>query len=125
MNKNIISRFTFVVIAATSFFCSHQSMAGANLDDELAYVVTIAADNHKIAKVTATFTPQDKNLYMFHGANSQPKRWATFVSDLTVKDSNNQPIKVTETDDAGWSLDTVGNGPITVSYQLNLDHEKY
>lgn len=120
-NKSITAFFA----AFMMIFC-HQSFASINkTNDEISYIVTIDKNNHKVAKVTATFIPQNKFLYMFPGANNFPKRWAEFVSDLKVMDHNDQPIKVTELDDAKWSLDAVTNKPIKLNYQVNLEHEKH
>lgn len=89
------------------------------------YTVTIPADDTRIAKVTATLTPDGTEFYMFHGANQLPARWATFVSDFEILGENNEPLPLVTNDDGTWELSSIPTGPVTLSYQVNLDHEQH
>ena len=85
------------------------------------YDITILADNHRVAHITATLTPDSPSFYMFPGANQLPARWSTFVSDFAVRDEDDQPVPVTANDDGTWLLGDTPSGNITFSYQVRLD----
>ncbi|MEJ2129761.1 MAG: hypothetical protein P8X81_13090 [Woeseiaceae bacterium] len=87
------------------------------------YEITIPADNHRVALVTATLTPDDPLFYMFPGANQLPARWSTFVRRFEVRDENDRPVPVTASEDGTWQLASMPAGPVTVSYSVALDHE--
>jgi predicted metalloprotease with PDZ domain len=89
------------------------------------YRITVPEDNHKVAIVTASFNAIDEEFYMFRGANQLPKRWATFVDDVEIRDENGRPIPFTAMEDGSWQLSTVPQGRVTLSYRLNLDHEDH
>ena len=123
---NLSNKTIFTVsIAILIMFCNQGLASIDSTSDAVSYTVSIDESNHNLAKVTATFTLQDKFLYMFSGANNFPKRWAKFVSHMKAKDHTGKPIEITELEGAKWSLEVVTNKPITISYQLNLEHEKY
>lgn len=124
MNVNI--KIISTVLIATFFACCNQSIAASgDLKDAISYTVSIDAKTPKLAKVTATFITQDKFLYMFAGANNFPKRWAKFVSHLEAKNPTGEPVKITQLEGAKWSIDVDEKMPISISYQLNLDHEQH
>ena len=93
--------------------------------DKIAYEITIDQNNHKLATVSMSFTPQNNVLFMASGANQLPKRWATFVHNLRAVDTNGKEISIEELSDAKWKLQSLPNHKITVSYDLKLDHEDY
>jgi len=124
MNRNtkiITAILTSIVLA----YCTGSVASDRAGQTGISYVIEIDKANQNIAKVTATFIPVDNRLYMFSGANDFPERWAKFVSHVSVVDENNQPIKVTAEEDATWSLARTPGKPVRLSYQVNLDHEKF
>jgi predicted metalloprotease with PDZ domain len=108
-----------------SLFVTGLALAAGQPDNSTSYKITIPQDNHKIAIVTASIRPIDKTFYMFRGANQLPKRWSTFVSNFQVVDEDNLPVPFTAMDDGSWQLSAMPHGRVTLSYQLNLDHEEY
>ena len=109
-----------LLLAMLSTSCAADSSASAT-----SYEITIPADNHRIAIVTASLTPADREFYMFPGANQLPKRWSTFVSDFKVHDENDQIVAVSARDDGTWQLASMPRGRVTVSYRVRLDHEDH
>jgi predicted metalloprotease with PDZ domain len=119
--KTVIAILMFVV-----FTLSTVSVASDTTGETgISYSIEIDEANPDIAKVTATFIPVGKRLYMFPGANNFPRRWAKFISHVNVVDENNQAIKVTALEDATWELARTSDGPVRLSYQVNLDHENF
>jgi len=89
------------------------------------YEITIPADDHRIAVVTASLIPTGREFYMFPGANQLPRRWSTFVSDFEVHDENDQIIPVSVRDDGTWQLSRLPRGRVTLSYRVTLGHENH
>ena len=126
--KTIIMNTKTVSAILTSIslaFCTVSIASEPTEETGISYVIEIDKANQNIAKVTATFIPVDDRLYMFSGANSFPQRWAKFISHVSVVDENKQPIEVTALKDATWSLARISEQPISLSYQVNLEHEKF
>ncbi|NAS13665.1 M61 family metallopeptidase [Poritiphilus flavus] len=90
----------------------------------IAYQISVKADNPKIAYVKADFTPKDSILYMSQGAADLPDRWATFVHKLVVTDSKGETVEVEDLQDAMWKLPSETEDEISLSYELHLDHEQ-
>ncbi len=77
-------------------------------------------------KVKAQFKLQDDVLFMSEkGAGQFPERWAKFVRNLKVKDSNGKLLQVKEMAGAKWKIDSSKNRNITLEYEIALEHEKY
>ena len=72
--------------------------------DKIVYDVTIDESNHRLAKVSMTFTPKNNLLYMTQGANQLPNRWATFVQNLRQLMLKEILIQLEELSDAQWKL---------------------
>jgi predicted metalloprotease with PDZ domain len=101
------------------------SCAADTLENATIYEITVPADDHRVAIVTASLSPTDRDFYMFPGANQLPKRWATFVSDFEVRDENDKIVPVTARDDGTWQLSSMPQGRVTLSYRVRLDHENH
>ena len=99
--------------------------AADSLGTATSYEIAIPADDHRVAIVTASLTPADREFYMFPGANQLPKRWATFVSDFRVRDEGGRIVPVSASDDGTWQLSNLPRGRVTVSYRVRLDHEDH
>jgi len=108
-----------------TLFVTGLASAAGQSESSTSYKVTIPGDNHEIALVTASLIPVDKTFYMFRGANQLPRRWSTFVSNVQIVDEDNQPVPFTAMDDGSWLLSAVPQGRVTLSYQLDLDHEEH
>lgn len=111
----------------TAFLLGMLSISGAasTLENPTSYEISIPADDHRVAIVTASLTPVGREFYMFPGANQLPKRWATFVSDLKVLDESGQIVPATARDDGTWQLSSMPQGRVTLSYRVRLDHENH
>ena len=96
-----------------------------NNTDEISYLITIDKSDHKLARVKVSFSSKDSLLYMNRGANQLPKRWATFVHNVMVKNSTGKSILVEELPDAKWKMSVAPNEKITLTYEVKLDHEDY
>ena len=101
------------------------SCAADKPNNATVYEIIIPADNSRVAIVTASLIPADREFYMYPGANQLPRRWATFVSDFEVYDENDNSIAVSARDDGTWELSSVPQGRITLSYRVTLDHEDH
>ena len=115
----------FVVGSALLLGMLHTDCAADPLADATRYEITIPADDHRVALVTASLVPTNREFHMFPGANQLPKRWATFVSDFEVRDENDNIIPVAVRDDGTWQLSTLPPGRVSVSYRIRLDHEEH
>ena len=100
-------------------------LASDNYSSSVKYQVRIDKDNMKVAYVTASFIPQSDTLYMYPGANNHEKRWAKFVSNLSLMSQTGQSIAVTQNEDGVWLMPQDINAPVTLSYQVNLSHESF
>lgn len=121
-NESAIFRL-LLTISITLFSLSGIS---AQPDDQSTkYEITISEAKPDIAIVSATFVPDDDKLYMFQGANQFPRRWAKFISHIKVFDSNGERANITAREGANWSIEKVSKEPITLSYQINLEHENH
>ncbi len=89
------------------------------------YEITIPADDSRVAIVRATLVPDGRDFYMFWGAGQLPAGWATFVSDFSIADENGEPVSFYARDDGTWRLSDAPDGPVTISYRVNLDHEEH
>ncbi len=67
--------------------------AADSLENAAIYEISIPADNHRVANVTATLTPAGQEFYMFPGAQQLPARWATFVSNLEAQDEDGRAVQ--------------------------------
>ena len=103
----------------------HINCAAAPLGNSTNYEISISADDHRVAIVTASLVPIDREFHMFPGANQLPKRWATFVSDFQVRDENDSIVPVSARDDGTWQLSSLPPGRVSISYRIRLDHEDH
>jgi predicted metalloprotease with PDZ domain len=101
------------------------SHAADRADTAVHYEITIPADDHRVAFVRASLTPDDRVFYMFPGANQLPMRWSTFVSDFAVHDENDQSVPFVAGDDGTWRLSSLPQGRITFTYRVSLSHEDH
>ncbi|WP_444996296.1 M61 family metallopeptidase [Aliikangiella sp. IMCC44359] len=115
----------WAVIPILAIFSTLSLASNKTEQDSIFYKVSIKESSYKQATVSAVFIPKSKSLYMFPGASKLPKRWATFVSDIQVRDSKGKIIELLESDDGGWQLKRLSEQPVNLTYQLNLEHEKY
>ncbi|HRH41666.1 MAG TPA: M1 family aminopeptidase, partial [Pyrinomonadaceae bacterium] len=93
--------------------------------DVISYTISIDKNNPKLAQVKVSFVPKDDVLYMNAGGGQLPKRWATFVQNLQVKDEKGSPVSVEELPDAKWKMDLPEKQQVILNYEIKLDHENY
>jgi predicted metalloprotease with PDZ domain len=115
----------FLTITSILLFNCKSEKTNLKSKESISYTVTFDANNKKLARIKATFTPTDSILFMGWGANNLPKRWATFVHNVKAINKQNQPVKIQELDDARWQIKTSLDEEITLSYEVHLDHENY
>ena len=115
----------FVFGSALLLGMLHINCAAEPLGNATNYEITIPADDHRVAFVTASLVPTDTEFHMFPGANQLPKRWATFVDDFQVRDEKDQVVPVSARDDGTWVLSSLPPGRVSVSYRIRLDHEDH
>lgn len=89
------------------------------------YTVRIDRLKSPVAYVSVSFVLGDSELYMAPGANHLPKRWATFVSNISATNSSGEKLKITPQDDGTWITDGNPGEQIFLKYQLNLEHDKH
>lgn len=120
------------LLTTTLFFLSITLLSATNFSsrektdsDTIYYAITIDEGQPKIAKIKVSFTPQNDTLHMHWGASQLPKRWATFVHNVNLKDSNGEHLKIEELDGAQWFMPNHNNQQVTLSYEVHLDHEEH
>jgi predicted metalloprotease with PDZ domain len=94
-------------------------------DRQTRYSIRIDKENPKIAQVGISLFLEDDILYMAPGADQLPKRWATFVHNLKVRDENGHEVPIKELEDAQWKVDYEIGKKVTVTYEIVLDHEEH
>ncbi|WP_422083583.1 hypothetical protein [Ulvibacterium sp.] len=89
------------------------------------YSIQIDKEDYKIARVKISLFLEDDILYMAPGANQLPKRWATFVHNLKVRDENGGEVPIKELEDAQWKVNHEIGKKVTVTYEVVLNHEEH
>lgn len=110
------------------FICFRCSTVGAQTNENkkaTSYSITFDEDNKKLVKIKANFVVKDSILYMSGGASNLPKRWATFVHDVSLTNKFGQPIKIEEQEGAEWKIYAPINEEVILTYEVHLDHENY
>lgn len=120
------------LLTTTLFFLSITFLSATNLSSEektdpdtIHYTITIDEAQPKVAKMNVTFIPKNDTLYMHWGASQLPKRWATFVQNVNLKDSSGENLKIEELDGAEWFMHHHNNQRVTLSYEVHLNHEEH
>lgn len=93
--------------------------------DNIHYSISSDEAQLKVAKIKVTFVPKNDTLYMHWGASQLPKRWATFVHNVNLKDSNGEHLKIHELEGAEWLMEYPSNQEVTLTYEVHLDHEEH
>jgi hypothetical protein len=90
------------------------------------YSVKIDAEMARRAHVTAQVVPGDRGLCFTRAAHDTglTHGWATFVHDLSVKDSNGHPLTVDYDGDGCWRVAPTDE-PITAEYTMLLNHDRF
>lgn len=94
-------------------------------DKQTQYNIRMDKENPEIAQVSISQYLEDDILYMAPGANQLPRRWATFVHNLEVRDENGHEIPVQELEDAQWKVNHEIGKQVTVTYEVVLDHDEH
>ncbi len=124
LNSNL--SIVIILIVSTLFFYSSAAVSQPGDDnDKISYLVTIDRDQPKLARVQISFTATDSILYMGSGANELPKRWATFVTHVKAVNASGKTITLEELPDAQWKIHTPLHEQITLSYEVQLNHEDH
>ncbi|MEJ2704988.1 MAG: M1 family aminopeptidase [Sedimentisphaerales bacterium] len=92
----------------------------------VAYTVTISRQNWRKATVSCQITTNDVlSLWMNNnGAPQVPNGHASFVRNLTATDSAGKTILVENFGEARWKMARTENQPVTLSYEVALEHDK-
>ena len=119
------NRFLITFLIVPILLISSKSIATTPKKETTNYSITITRDNPKVARIDASFILKDSTLYMGWGASKLPDRWATFVHNLKISDSQNQPVNIEALGNAKWKVMSSLEEEITLSYEVHLDHEEY
>jgi predicted metalloprotease with PDZ domain len=90
------------------------------------YSVKIDGDLPRRAHVTAQVVPGDQGLCLTRAAHDTglTHGWATFVHELSVNDSNGNPLTVDYDGDGCWRIAATA-GSITAEYTVLLNHDRF
>ena len=91
-----------------------------------AYTVTITQDNWRKAVVNCRIvTAGDLSLWMNNnGAPRVPNGHASFVRNLKAVDSAGKKVPIKDYGQAHWKMPPADNQPVTLSYEVLLEHDK-
>ncbi len=91
-----------------------------------AYTVTITEGNWRKAVVNCRIvTDGDLSLWMNNnGAPQVPNGHASFVRNLKAVDSAGKKVPIKDYGQARWKMPPVDNQPVTLSYEVLLEHDK-
>lgn len=91
-----------------------------------AYTVTITQDNWRKAVVNCRIvTDGDLSLWMNNnGAPQVPNGHASFVRNLKAVDSAGKKVPIKDYGQARWRMPPADNQPVTLSYEVLLEHDK-
>lgn len=108
-----------LTLAVLLFLCALSYAQAAS------YTISVDPAEPKVVRVEAGLTLEDDTLYMHeYGAEAHPRRWAYFVRDLRVTDSNGRPVKIDPVaDDAKWKISAKGR--VKLQYRVVIDHPSY
>ncbi len=89
------------------------------------YVVTIKADNPRLALVSAALEPEGAEIGMNEeGVHGLENGWATFVQNIEVAGADGTTYAVEAQADSRWSLPDYVAGPINLTYEVVLGHDE-
>lgn len=125
MNSSRSRRFLITAFIVSLFFFYASAASYAQSGDNLSYTVRIDKDQPKLAHVLVAFTPADSLLYMASGAQQFPKRWAHFIKGIKAVNAAGEPVILEETPDGQWIIQGPLNQELSLSYELQLDHEAH
>ena len=126
MKLKFKTAFIIIFMSLSTVFYGQNNTGNKSIqDDEISYLITVDKNNQKVAKVEVSFSPKDSILYMSSGAYSLPKRWATFVHNVKVFNTEGKSITVEELSDAKWKMHTSLNEKLILTYDVHLDHEDF
>jgi predicted metalloprotease with PDZ domain len=92
----------------------------------VAYTVTISPDNWRKAIVSCRLaTDETLSLWMNNnGAPRVPDGHGSFVRNLKAVDSAGKTVQIRDFGQAHWIMSSAENQPITLSYEVLLEHDK-
>lgn len=122
--KNSTSLWLGLVVLFCTSAVSHAS--SILVDDRVSYSVKIEQEDTRLLQVTTSFALKDNILYMSpYGARQFTDRWAKFVRDLKVTDTNGRKLSVEKLDDAKWRVSAASGTRVRIAYRIALDHENH
>ncbi|MHC4643260.1 MAG: M61 family metallopeptidase, partial [Planctomycetota bacterium] len=91
-----------------------------------AYTITINQDNWRKAAVNCRIvTDGDLSLWMNNnGAPQVPNGHASFVRNLKAVDSTGKKVPIKDYGQARWKIAPADNQPVSLSYEVLLEHDK-
>jgi predicted metalloprotease with PDZ domain len=92
----------------------------------VAYTVTISPDNWRKAIVSCRLATDDAlSLWMNNnGAPRVPDGHGSFVRNLKATDADGNTVQIRDFGQAHWMMSSTENQPITLSYEVLLEHDK-
>lgn len=126
MLKNSTISKSIVFFLFLSFWTNYDLLSNPiDTDKQDVYTISIDRKKPKLAKIKYSFYPSDSLLYMGYGANRLPDRWATFVSNINAVNSSGEAVEIEKKNGASWVINHKRKERLTVSYEINLNHEDH
>lgn len=93
-------------------------------ENRINYSITVVDSEPAKLHVILNYTAETNRLYMAPGANQIDGRWTKFVENLSVQSLSGNEIPVKKNVDE-WEIETDTPTPITLSYDLVLNHADF
>lgn len=88
------------------------------------YDVELTAEEPDVIRVVAHLPQVPSRLRMSaNGAGQLPDGWATFVTDLELRDAGDAPIGVRRDGRNAWRVDGAPSGAVRLAYSVELAHD--
>lgn len=104
--------------------CFFTCLAGLNAEADN-YRVSISDSDVRLAHIEATIVPDANVIAMNDEGNQGLKEgWSTFVKNLRVTDHTGRVLSTQYERPSRWRLQNYKSGPVTLSYDVELKHDK-
>ncbi|MCH9035510.1 MAG: hypothetical protein IID42_13580 [Planctomycetes bacterium] len=88
------------------------------------YTVTISEKDVRVAHVRAEIEADDGLISMNDENNQGLERgWSTFVENIRVTDKDGRQLELTYEPTSRWRITDAAGGPITLTYDVRLEHD--
>lgn len=121
-----MKRILYCLFSLLFLSCSNTQQDVTPLQDPSAsYVITFSEDK-KSARVEASFSIDEPQIYMFVQETKElPDGEASFIKNLMMKDVNGKEIGLKNLGVGDWEHNANRNDRVSISYEIELKHDKY